>query len=78
MAVYEIVISKFVVARHFKYAAVNQLWEVYMDFHAELFSRMHFMMPSIGMREIAIAHCMSKSILLIPQLPSSVGNDEVA
>ena len=34
------------------------------------------MMPSIGFKEIALAHCMSAHILLVPIHPNSIGGEE--
>ena len=76
MVIFEVVTQKFVTARLYsKQPSIDKLWDVYVDFNAELFSRIHSQMPAIMMKEIAIAQCMSKNCLLIPRLPSEVSQD---
>ena len=77
MAIFEIIVKKFVDARQLKQPNDPKLlWTVFVDFQVKLFSRVHFMMPSIGFKEIAISHCMSANILLVPMHPSSVAGEE--
>ena len=47
--------------------AADKVWDVFVDFQAESFQRMHLQMPSLGMRELAIAFCVKRNTLLIPE-----------
>lgn len=67
MFVYEIVITKFVKSRMRKEWAADKIWDIFVDFVAECFQRMHLQMPSLGMRELAIAFVVARNTLLIPE-----------
>ena len=71
MFVFEVVIEKLLSgSRMYKAWAPDKVWEVFVDFYVEFFSRLDLQMPSLAFRELAIAFCLNKNCLLIPQLPN--------
>ena len=68
MIIYEVCVKKFINARHFKpqKADEEEMWSLLIDYRSEMFTRLHFQLPSLSLIEIAIGYIMSKNILLIP------------
>jgi hypothetical protein len=70
MTVFEVIVVKFLNSRLYKQPK-NEFWSIFVNYQAELYSRLHFQMPNIGFKEIAIAKCMSENSYLIPLLSNN-------
>lgn len=78
MTMYEIVVKKFIESRFFKQPNYvlneDKFIEVIIDYQAHFLSKIHFTNPSLGLKEIAIAHCLSMNVLFLPQHPDTLGD----
>ena len=74
--IYEVVITKITDLRLLKPPSADKLWDVLIDFLAELFNRVHFQYPQVNIKELIISKCFAKNCLLIPQLPEQVAPND--